>query len=397
MAINTNFDILEPQAWVELARELPYPMKPLMSLAATSVAGNNLEGFVSQKNKTVKVPRPVRIPKSEVRNYDASSITKTTVDVNNADLVIDQHKITQFDINKRDEKFSLPELVSMYFRPFLDAHAQSINDYMWTQASKFQGAFYDANSASATVLDDEDVRFARKTLLKRKFVNPQDGFVAVLDPDADDDLGSLSIFQQADSRGDSLIQREGSMGRFAGFDFFMDNIGSSYSAASVDTGDRVAGAASEGALTVTIDDGAGSAPASTLDEGDLIYFASANGRDEIYTVHAFNDTTGVITLKEPLRANVGDNALIVAVPAGQVQLFYNPASLALVTAGMESVSSSSSIQRAIGFDPANNMNYTLSIEETVHGATVTIETLYGAQNFYEDYGIRYIRGTAAKA
>lgn len=395
MANNANFTKLEPQAWTEVARMLPYPTKPLMRLSATTIAGANMEGLVAQKNKTVKVPRPVRVDKSNVQTYDpANEPTATTLDVNNADLVIDTHEVTKFFIDKEDQKFSLPELVRMYLMPHLDIHAQKINDKMWEQTAKFEAAFFDNNSG-ATVLDDSDVRFARRTLLKRKFVSPTDGFVSILDPDEEDNLGSLSIFQQADSRGDASIQREGSMGRFAGFDFFLDNLGYAHGAASVDSGDRVAGLASVGDLTVTIDDGAGGAPASTFSKGDLIYFGSADAKDQIYAVESF--ASGVITLQEPLRYEVADNATIVAVPAGSTQLFYHPDSIALVTAGMDAVASDSRISRSIGFDPTNNMNYTLTIDEDWRGATVYIETLYGAQNFYEDWGIRYIAGTAAKA
>lgn len=398
MAINSNFDILEPEAWTDVARELQYPMKPMMRLAATNVAGSSIEGLVATKNKTVKVPRPIRVDESNVQTYTGADPNKTTLNVENAELVINTHEITQFDINKRDEKFSLIDLVRTYLRPHLDIHARKINSKMKAEGNKFEAAFYDDNSG-ATVMSDADLREARRIMLKRKFVDPSDGFAAVIDPDAEADLTGLDLFHQADQFGSRSTLLEGSIGRAFGFDFFMDNLGYDSTAASVDSGDRVAGAASEGDTTVVIDDGAGSAAASTFSEGDLIYFGSANGKDEIYVVDSYDASaaTGTITLKEALRADVSDNATIGAVPAGQVQYLYNPSALVLVTAGMESVSSNTSVSRSIGFDPVNNMNYTLSIQETIHGATVTIETLYGAKNFYEDYGVRYVRGSLAKA
>ncbi len=393
MAINSNFDILEPEAWTDVARELQYPMKPMMRLAATNVAGSSIEGLVATKNKTVKVPRPVRVDESNVQTYTGSDPSKTTLNVENAELVINTHEITQFDINKRDEKFSLIDLVRTYLRPHLDIHARKINSKMKAEGNKFEAAFYDDNSG-ATVMSDADLREARRIILKRKFVDPSDGFAAVIDPDSEADLTGLDLFHQADQFGSRSTLLEGSIGRAFGFDFFLDNLGFDSSAA--DVGDAVvAAAASEGDTEITIDDGSAGASSADLDEGDLIYFASANGKDEIYVVDSA--TTTEITLKEPLRADVADDAAITAVPAGQVQYLYNPSALVLVTAGMESVSSNTSVSRSIGFDPVNNMNYTLSIQETIHGATVTIETLYGAKNFYEDYGVRYLRGSLAKA
>ena len=81
MAVNSNFDILEPEAWTEVARELPIPRKPMMAQAATSVAGANLEGYVANAFDTVKVPRPIRAELADVETYAANtdrlSMTRT--------------------------------------------------------------------------------------------------------------------------------------------------------------------------------------------------------------------------------------------------------------------------------------------------------------------------------
>jgi len=191
------------------------------------------------------------------------------------------------------------------------------------------------------------------------------------------------------------------MGRAYGFDFFIDNQGSNHTAATV-TNAVVAANAAVDDTTLTIDNGAGAAATVSLAEGDVITFGSAKGTDDFYTVESQTGT--VLTLKEPLRKAVANNATINPVDiasgdTGREQFFYDPSALALVTAVMPSVDSGSGsgVRRAAGFEPMNNVNYTLTVEETKSGADILIEVLYGVKVFRPDLGGRYIRGNVAKA
>jgi hypothetical protein len=393
MAVNSNFNILEPEAWTEVARELKYPMKPMMSQAATSVAGANLEGYVANAFDTVKVPRPVRAELADVEAYNSASDPDINEpNVENAILQIDTHEISAFRINKRDFKFTLIDLVRMYMPTYLDVHARKINAKVKAEARKFEAVFADLSGANATVFDDADLREARRILLGRKFVNAEDGFIAVIDPDAEADLTGLNLFHQADQYGGRDILLNGSMGRAMGFNFFVDNLGSTHTAAGVASA-ATNGAASEGDTSLTITVGG-----STLVEGDAIYFDGAASTDDFYVVDNVDGTT--LTLKEPLRKDVATATSIFAVGGTSLkeEFLYNTEAIALVTAGMESIPNTENvgIRRAIGFDPTNNMNYTLSMRPTIHGVDVFIETLYGVKLFYPDYGVRYVKGTTTK-
>lgn len=397
MAVNSKFNILEPEAWTEVARELHYPMKPMMARAATSVAGANLEGYVANAFDTVKVPRPVRAAESEVADYNPNvDPTPTDPDVNEAILNINKHEISAFRINKRDFKFTLIDLVRMYMPTYLDVHARKINANLKAEARKFEAVFADLDGTSATVLDDADLREARRIMLGRKFINSSNGFISVIDPDAEADLTGLSLFHQADQYGARNVLLEGSMGRAMGFDFYVDNLGSTHTSANVGTGASTAatsGAATAGDTSLTITVGN-----SALVDGDVIYFDGASSPDDFYVVDNVDGTT--LTLKEPLRKNVATAKSIKAVAGTSLkeEFFYNPDAIAMVTAGMESIPNTENvgIRRAIGFDPTNNMNYTLSMRPTIHGVDVFIETLYGLKLFYPDHGARYVKGTNDK-
>lgn len=397
MAINSNFSIYEPEAFVEVALANQYPDRPMVSKAVTNVAGASIEGLVASRNKTVSITRAVK-PTGSPSSY-SGTYSLGTPDANEEQLVINKHYYAGFSIDKADQRFALPDLVQQHFVPRLHQLITQINADVKAEARKaFEVAFAD-NNTDSTVLSANDLAEARRIMAARKFVS--DNMMMVIDPFAEKDLTTLSLFQQANTRGDSGIQLGGAMGRAYGFDFFIDNEGSDHTPATV-TDAVLAATEAIGQTALTIDNGSGSAATVSLAEGDIVTFGSAKGTDDFYTVESQTGT--VLTIKEPLRKALANNATINPVDiasgdTGREQFFYDPSALALVTAVMPSVDSGSGsgVRRAAGFEPSNNVNYTLTVEETKSGADVLIEVLYGTKVFRPDLGGRYIRGNVAKA
>tara|TARA_R100001460_G_scaffold51042_2_gene89614 strand:- start:864 stop:2057 length:1194 start_codon:yes stop_codon:yes gene_type:complete len=397
MAINSNFSIYEPEAFVEVALANQYPNRPMVSKAVTNVAGASIEGLVAARNKTVSITRAVK-PTGAPSAY-SGSYSLGTPNASEEQLVINKHYYAGFSIDKADQKFALPDLVQQHFVPRLHQLIDQINSDVKVEARKaFEVAFAD-NNTDSTVMDANDLAEARKIMASRKFTT--DNLMMVIDPFVEKDLTTLNIFQQADQRGSADIQLGGSMARAYGFDFFVDNEGSDHTPATV-TDATIAATEAIGQTELTIDNGSGSAATVSLAEGDIVTFGSAKGTDDFYTVESQTGT--VLTIKEPLRKALANNATINPVDiasgdTGREQFFYDPSALALVTAVMPSVDSGSGsgVRRAAGFEPMNNVNYTLTIEETKSGADVLIEVLYGAKVFRPDLGGRYIRGNVAKA
>ena len=397
MAINSNFSIYEPEAFVEVALANQYPDRPMVSKAVTNVAGASIEGLVASRNKTVSITRAVK-PSGSPSAY-SGSYSLGTPNASEEQLVINKHYYAGFSIDKADQKFALPDLVQQHFVPRLHQLITQINADVKAEARKaFEVAFAD-NNTDSTVLSANDLAEARRIMAARKFVS--DNMMMVIDPFAEKDLTTLSLFQQANTRGDSGIQLGGAMGRAYGFDFFIDNEGSDHTPATV-TDAVLAATEAIGQTALTIDNGSGSAATVSLAEGDIVTFGSAKGTDDFYTVESQTGT--VLTIKEPLRKALANNATINPVDiasgdTGREQFFYDPSALALVTAVMPSVDSGSGsgVRRAAGFEPSNNVNYTLTVEETKSGADILIEVLYGTKVFRPDLGGRYIRGNVAKA
>jgi hypothetical protein len=397
MAINSNFSIYEPEAWVETALANEYPNRPMVSKAVTNVAGASVEGLVAAKNKSVNITRAVK-PTGAPTEYTGSGYTFDTPDASEETLTINKHFYRGFSIDKSDQRFALPDLVQQHFIPRLHNMIDQVNADIKAEARKSFEVAFAAIGTDATVMDDNDLAEARRIMASRKFTT--DNLMMVIDPFVEKDLTTLQIFQQADTRGNNGIQLSGAMARAYGFDFFVDNQGSNHTVATV-TDAVVAADEAVGQTEITIDNGSGSAATVSLSEGDIIYFGSAKGSDDFYTVQSQTGT--VLTLKEPLRAAVADNATInpVDIASGDVgreQFFYDPSALALVTAVMPSVDSGSGagVRRASGFEPTNGVNYTLTVQETIAGANVMIEFLYGTKVFRPDLGGRFIRGLEAK-
>jgi hypothetical protein len=397
MAINSNFSIYEPEAWVEVYLANQFPMRPMVSQSVTNVAGADVEGLVAAKNKAVNITRAVKSTTSDVIDYTGNYASYTTPDADEFTLTINKQKYLQFSIDKADQRFALPDLVEQHFVPRLHSLLDVINQDVKAEALKFEAAFADL-TGNATVLDTADLIEARRILKSRK--NYNEGTIAVLSPQAEADLLGLSLFQQANTRGGAGIQLEGAMGRAFGFDFFVDNLGSAFTPATV-TDAVVAANAAAGAKTLTIDNGSGSAATESLVEGDVIYFGTASTTDDYYVVQSQTGT--VLTLKEGLRKAVLNNATINAVPVATAgtatnEFFYDPKAIALVTAVMQNIDAGNGgVRRAAGFEPTNRVNYTLTIEETKAGADILIEVLYGVKLFYPDLGVRYVRGPIAKS
>lgn len=395
MAFDASFDLLEPAAWNAILLSNDYPMRPALANANSNIEGVPIAGQVAARNKTVKIPKATK-PTGDANTY-SGSYTKDDPEFTQPELVMEDVLYRSFTIDKWDQNFSLPDLVSSQVLPRMHNILDTINkNYVKRELNRFNIAVADINT-NPTVLDTTDVRFMRKALLERSLVEDK-VMAAVIDPDGEFDLNGLSLFQEADKRGNAEIQLLGAMGRAFGFDFMLDNIPSSVSTDAAAGDAVVAAAATAGDTTVTIDDGAGAASDTTLSDGDVIFFGTADDRNQWYVVDSVNAAKTEITLKEPLRDDVADNDAITGV-AGANQYFYDPSSIAVVTAVpvQSQVTTASGVTRIPFFEPTNRVNFLISIEGDTGGADVTIETLVGAKNFQESRGGRYIRGTAAKA
>lgn len=394
MAFNSNFDLLEPAAWNALLLANDFPMKPGVARASGNIAGVDIAGQVAARNKIVKIPRAEK-PTGDAPTYTGSGYTDNTLAFAQPELTMTDVLYRSFTVDKWDQNFALPDLINSAVLPRMHNIIDTINkNFLKPELNKFKVAVANLNTTE-TVLDTADINFVRRALLERHFVEDK-MMTSILTPAGQEDLVNLGLFQDANRRGGIDVQRTGTMGDAFGFEYVLDNIPFDVATDAACGNAVVDAAASVGATVVSVDNGAGAASDNTLANGDIVFFGTANARNQYYVVESA--TTTAITLKEPLRDAVADNATVTGV-SGSCQYFYDQDSIALITAlpVQSEITAASGVTRIPFFEPTNRINFMISIEGDRAGAKVTIETLVGCKNFYESRGARYIRGNTAKA
>jgi len=390
---NTNLDILEPTAWIETYIANLYPNRPILARAATTIRGQSIDSQVAQRNKEVRVPRPAKPNGS--KQYTGNGYTYDDPDVSDASLVMNNIWYDGFKVNKWDQKFSMVDLVNMYFQPYMEDLMNQINADMKDPIRQFEAAFGYLNGGNLTQIDDDDIRNAKRFLEKRKFL--RSGAEGFIDADARYYLTGQPLFVNANQRGSLDVQISGEMGPAFGFrNFHVDPLG--IVSPAVTFSGTASGTAAEGDKIVPIDDGAGGA-ATPGQPGDIVAIGSSPTQDDFYVIDETptgGDNTANLYLKEPLRKAVANNDPIVG-KAGQTQAFYDPSAIVLVTAGVEPLDTpNNGIRTATGFDPVNRVTFQVTVTQNDEGVKVLIESLYGYKNFMPDRGIRYEMGTTAK-
>lgn len=394
MAINSNFSIFHPTILGQFLRTLKYPARPMIADSATAPIGQNIAGTITNGGKTVDVNQMAKPGQSSVKSYSGTYDSAEDPDANKKSLTINKHEYVHYKLDKADLRLSPINFVNNIYLPYYDELLTKIDTDVKTEAAKFNAAFTEGGS-SPTVIDNEDITEAKRILKDRAFV--KGNLKAFLDSNAEKDLTDLSLFVQANTGADGAeLQRDGFLARKFGFDIFIDELGHTQSV-GFDADARLAEALSVGEQTdIDIEDGGAAALEDAPAEGEVIFFGTDTGTDQYYVVDS-GSTTSLLQLKEAARYAADDEDAIDGV-AGSSQFFMESGAISLVTLGMESVlESSPGIMRMVNFDPVNRVNVTVTLEETKSGGEILIEALYGVKNFYPERGVRYIRGSAAKA
>lgn len=392
---DANLDLLNPTAWNAELLANDFPLRPALAAANTEIAGINIAGQFAARNETVKVHKADK-PTGDANEYAGSGYSQDTPTFSETTITMDKVYYRSFTIDKWDQNFALPDLVSVEVLPRIHNILDTINkNKVKPELAKFATVVGDYNTTDYSVIDDTDLRQIRRLMLKEQYIDDSP-LMAVIDPDAEFDLVGLDLFKKANERGNNSIQLSGSMGTFSNMDFFLDNNTYSPSNAGAKGNAVVASAASIGDTVITIDNGSGAASTCTLAEGDIVAFAGAKGRNDHYVVKSSTSTS--ITLYQGLRSAVANNATIDNIASANAQFVYDPDSIVVVTAlpAQSRVSNASGVTRIPFYEPTNKCNFLISIEGDTAGAQITIETLVGAKNFYPTRGGLYLRGEVAK-
>jgi len=170
--------------------------------------------------------------------------------------------------------------------------------------------------SNATLFSTQADNIKDLTLIRKMLIDantPDDGDLhLVMNTLSGAQVRNLYNITRANENASDETLRRGNLLELLGFGLHESKFANANHVNGTGTGYLVNGAATAGAYTVTVDTGTG-----TILAGDVVTFGAATNR---YTVVSY--ASNVITLAQPLAANVADNAAvaIVVAPSGQLAL-----------------------------------------------------------------------------
>lgn len=151
---------------------------------------------------------------------------------------------------------------------------------------------------------------------------PQAGRIAIINSKAKAALLKLDSFKSFDKRGDVAALRDAELGRFLGFDWYMDQAVSLHTRGTLTGSPLINGAVAAAAQVMNIDAGA---LTGTVIPGDIFTVAGDTQQYVVTnsTTAAANAITG-ITFNPPSVAGFSDNAAVTFVATHRVNMAYHP-------------------------------------------------------------------------
>jgi hypothetical protein len=299
-----NNDALIPELWAN---------ESLAILEENMVAGNlihrDFSAQVAEFGDIVHTRKPAEFV--ALRKTDDDDVTVQDASSTNVPVALNQHIHVSFKIKDGEASKAFKELIPIYLKPAMLAHARLLDQIICGQVYHFRN-YYGGNLGTA--VSENSLLDTRQAMNDNKASD--DGRSILLTSPSETALLKISNFITADKVGDDgTAMREASLGRKHGFNLFR-----SLNTPYVPTGNtKVTGAINlaagyvVGSTALTVD---GFSAAITAGS-----FVTIAGDD---TPHRVASTTGgatptVITLASPgLRRAVADNAVVTVWTPGAV-------------------------------------------------------------------------------
>lgn len=234
----------------------------------------------------------------------------------------------------------------------LEAIARRVSQDAWAMYKKVYSA---AGSAGTTPFGSTtDVVADAGQLLDDKFC-PQNDRHLMINSKAKAAVLKLDSFKSFDKRGDILALRDAELGRFLGFDWYMDQGVPLHTRGTLTGSPLINGAVAADATTMSIDAGA---LTGTVVEGDIFTVAGDTQQYVVVTggTAAANALAG-ITFQPPCVAGFADNAAVTFVATHRVNMAYHPNAFYF---GSRKMDQSAHMRELLGLPPASSDSNILS-------------------------------------
>lgn len=250
--------------------------------------------------------------KGVVREYSGSSITIDDIDEHPISLTLEKHFDLSIKVTSKDMKLNLQNFASQIMAPNLLEMAEHIDSYACTKLKDLPNVAGPSESAPGALPDSiAAMALVEKTANDLKWPRKPRHQIASTEYKAT--LLSVDSFVEVDKSGDSDALREAMINNIMGFDTYMSqNVDTTTHTSGTMTAAVVNGAVTKGATSIVFD-GANGASVTAL-EGDII---SVGGNNYVVAADVTASTNaGTITLKEPVRENIANDAGITVYDGG---------------------------------------------------------------------------------
>jgi len=309
----------------------------LMKLENNLVFANLVHRDHSREwNTGLKVGNAVTIrgPATFTANEFTSTISVQAATETSVTLTLEKHFDVSFDVTSSDWKLNLQDFSDQLIEPAVIALAQAIDNYV---AQQFDEVYNFVGTATDPPDSLDDIAAIDEKMNNEKV--PFRGRNVVVNAKAKRDLFSIPQFTDAEKRADDgSALREASMGRFMGFDWFMDQNIQSFTGGTLSDGTSKAaitdGVQTIGLKTIDIDE---TTLTGTLVTGDVFTVA---GDTQQYVVTggphtaSGNAITG-LTFEPAAKVAWGDGAAVTFVANHVANLAFHRNAIALVVAPLE--------------------------------------------------------------
>jgi hypothetical protein len=284
--------------------------------------GHQAEFAGAKAGDTIQVRGPATFTADE---YDGTVLTIQDATESSVPVTLEKHFDVSFKVTDREMTLSIEDFGQQLLNPAMAAIAEAVDGYV---ASKYVEVYQTVGTTGAPPSTLAQVAAIDQVLNEARV--PLGGRVTVMNPQAKADLFAIPSFAEADKRGDDgTALREASMGRFMGFDHFMNQNVKSHTAGTLTGTIAVSGAQAAGVTSVTLATDAGEA--IELVAGDIVTFA---GDPQSYVVTAplsvGASSSGVLAIEPALKlALSGGEVVSLALGDHVANLAFHPNAIVL--------------------------------------------------------------------
>ena len=255
-----------------IAREALMLLESNMVFGNLVFRGHQAEFAGAKVGDTIQVRGPATFTAEE---YDGAVLTIQDATESSVPVTLEKHFDVSFKVSDREMTLSIEDFGQQLLNPAMLAIAEAVDGYV---ASKYVEVYQAVGTAGTPPSTLAQVAAIDQALNEARA--PLAGRVAVTNPQGKAALFAIPSFAEADKRGDDgTALREASMGRFMGFDHFMNQNVKTHTAGSLTGTIAVSGAHGAGVTSVSLSTDAGEA--IDLVAGDIVTFA---GDPQSYTV-----------------------------------------------------------------------------------------------------------------